>query len=94
MYHYVQFHENGQSPYNYDFDWRQILWVNPGKLHVVLGQSTEVQVNLCQKLFFLQNMGRTCCVQNFFKMSETITVHNMFSPGLNLEFSCIELIIQ
>ena len=23
-----------------------------------------VQVNLCQKLFFLQNMGRTCCVQN------------------------------
>ena len=22
-----------------------------------------VQVNLCQKLFFLQNMGRTCCVQ-------------------------------
>ena len=23
----------------------------------------SVQVNLCQKLFFLQNMGRTCCVQ-------------------------------
>ena len=22
-----------------------------------------VQVNLCQKLFFLQNIGRTCCVQ-------------------------------
>ena len=32
-----------------------------------------VQVNLCQKLFFLQNM---------------------FSPGLSLEFSCIELVIQ
>ena len=25
-----------------------------------------VQVNLCQKLFFLQNMGKTCCVQKLF----------------------------
>ena len=25
-------------------------------------------------------------------MSETISVHNMFSPGLSLEFSCIELV--
>jgi len=25
-----------------------------------------IQVNLCQKLFFLQNMGRTCCVQKLF----------------------------
>ena len=33
-----------------------------------------VQVNLCQKLFFLQNMGRTCCVQKLFWMSETISV--------------------
>ena len=27
-------------------------------------------------------------------MSETISVHNMFSPGLSLEFSCIELVIS
>ena len=40
------------------------------------------------------NLGRTCCVQKLFWMSETISVHNMFSPGLNLEFSCIELVIQ
>ena len=53
-----------------------------------------VQVNLCQKLFFWQNMGRTCCVQKLFWMSETISVHDMFSPGLSLEFSCIELVIQ
>ena len=53
-----------------------------------------VQVNLCQKLFFLQNMGSTCCVQKLFWMSETISVHNMFSPGLSLEISCIELVIQ
>ena len=39
-----------------------------------------VQVNLCQKLFVLQNMGRTCCVQKLFWMSKTISVHNMFSP--------------
>ena len=53
-----------------------------------------VQINLCQKLSFLQNMGRTCCVQKLFWMSEAISVHNMFSPGLSLEFSCIELVIQ
>ena len=27
-------------------------------------------------------------------MSETVSVHNMFSQGLILEFSCIELVIQ
>ena len=26
----------------------------------------RVQVNLCQKLFFLQNIGKTCCVQKLF----------------------------
>ena len=52
----------------------------------------RLQVNLCQKLFYLQNMRRTCCVQKLFWMSETISVHNMFSPGLSLEFSCIELV--
>ena len=41
-------------------------------------------------VLLLQNMGRTCCVQKLFWMSETISVHNMFSPGLSLEFSCIE----
>ena len=53
-----------------------------------------VQVNLCQKLFFLKNMGRTWSVQNLFWMSETISVHNMCPPGLSLGFSCIELVIQ
>ena len=53
-----------------------------------------IQVNLCQKLFFLQNVGRTCCVKELIWMSEKISVHNMFSPVLSLEFSCIELVIQ
>ena len=39
-----------------------------------------VQVNLCQKLLFLQIMGRTCCVHKLFWMSKSISVHNMFSP--------------
>ena len=29
-----------------------------------------------------------------FHTFKTIFVHNMFSPGLSLEFSCIELLIQ
>ena len=29
-------------------------------------KATYLQVNLFQKLFFLQNMGRTCCVQKLF----------------------------
>ena len=63
-------------------------------IHYPMFSCQIVQVNLWQKLFFLQNMGRTCCVQKLFWVSETISVHNMFSPGLSLEFSCIELVIQ
>ena len=37
------------------------------------------------------NLGRTSYVQKLFWMSETISVHNMFSQSLSLEFSCIEL---
>ena len=54
--------------------------------------NVEIQVNLCQKLFFLQNMRRTCYVQKLFLMSETISVHYMFSPGLSLRFSCIDFV--
>ena len=53
----------------------------------------RIQVSLCQRLFFLQNMGRTRCVQKNFWMLETISVPKIFSPGLSLEFSCIELVI-
>ena len=51
-----------------------------------------VQVNLCQKLLFLQNMGRTCCVQKLFGMSKPISVHNMFFPcselGICMFWTC------
>ena len=53
---------------------------NPSFEHRIV----QIQVNLCQKLFFLQNMGRTCCVQKLFWTSETISVHNMFSPGFHV----------
>ena len=53
-----------------------------------------LQVNLCQKLSFLQNMGRTCCLHKLFWMSKTISVPNSTcSPhALSLEFSCIKLV--
>ena len=31
-----------------------------------------------------ENLGRTCCVQKLFWMSETISVHNMFSSRFEL----------
>ena len=83
---------------------RQMVWIYlTTKMHLKLNFSFQmplfkctkkVQVSLCQKLFFLQNMGRTCCVQKLFWMPEIISVHNMLSPGLSLEFSCIKLVIQ
>ena len=39
-----------------------------------------LQVNLCQKLKFLQNIGRICCVHKLFWVSKSISVHNMFCP--------------
>ena len=76
-------------------EWHHHIW---GKLSFWLTfryiKLSFIQVNLCQKLFFLQKMGRTCCVQKLFWMSETISVHNVFSPGLSLEFSCIKLVIK
>ena len=54
--------------------------------------SRPVQVNLCQKLLFLQNKGRTCCVHKLFWISKTISVHNMFSPwselGIFMYWTC------
>ena len=48
----------------------QIINVAPLHLEEQRAESLEnidmIQVNLCQKLFFLQNMGRTCCVQKLF----------------------------
>ena len=43
-----------------------------GRLKLIYN-SQQLQVNLCQKLFFLQNMARTWCVQKLFWMSETIS---------------------
>jgi hypothetical protein len=50
----------------------------------------QLLVNLCQKLFFLQNKGRTCCVQKLFWMSETISVHNRprFELGIFMYWTC------
>ena len=48
-------------------------------LPFLLYKYLQIQVNLCQRLLFLQNIGRTCCVHKLFWMSKSISVHNMFS---------------
>ena len=63
------------------------IYIHFFHLGTSFAKNVPIQVNLYQKLFFLQNMGRTCCVQNLFWMSETISVHNMFSPRFELGIS-------
>ena len=63
-----------------------ITFPRSGCAKTVDSSVTAIQVNLCHKVFFLQNRGRKCCVKKLFWMSETISVHNTFSPGLSLEF--------
>ena len=79
MHHYVQFHENGQSPYNYDFDYRQIHWINTGKLHVVFGQSTEVQ--------HLDKTGFSCIKDNTNKMPDCVNKYFSKKLGCILPWS-------
>ena len=50
---------------------------------------------LSEALLFAEHGENMLCTKIVLNaMSETISVHNMFSPGLSLEFSCIELVIQ
>ena len=53
--------------------------------------------SLSEALLFAEHGENMLCTKIhsvLFCVSETISVHNMFSPGLSLEFSCIELVIQ
>ena len=52
-----------------------------------------LQVNLCQKLFFLHNMGRTCCVQNCSE-SQKQFLYTTCSPQIWACNSFIELVVQ
>ena len=49
--------------------------------------------SLSEALLFGEHGENMLCTK-IVLISETISVHNMFSPGLSLEFSCIELVIQ
>ena len=44
--------------------------------------------------FLFAEHGENMLCTKIVCMSETISAHNMFSPGLSLEFLCIELVIQ
>ena len=86
---FSKLHLNSWNPF-VSRDFYRLLNINK---HSKIDHS-DTGKSLSEALFFLQNMGRTCCVQNLFWMSKPISVNNMFSPGLSLEFSCIELVIQ
>ena len=49
--------------------------------------------SLSEALLFAEH-GENMLFTKIVLMSESISVHNMFSLGLSLEFSCIELVIQ
>ena len=53
------------------------------KMYLITGKS------LSEALLFAEHGENMLCT----KIVLTISVHNMFSPGLSLEFSCIELVI-
>ena len=50
--------------------------------------------SLSEALLFAEHWGEHVVYKNCSECHETISVQNMFSPGLSLEFSCIELVIQ
>ena len=54
----------------------------------------NVKNDFCTQQVLAQDMGRTSFAQKLFLTFRTISVHNMFFPGLSLELSCIELVIQ
>ena len=72
------------------------IWSSISKWHSSVNFHDRIflQVNLCQKLFFLQNMGKTCCVQKMFWMSETnnnfCTQHVLprFELGIFMYWTC------
>ena len=39
--YYLQFHENGQSPYGYDFDTDQRFWINSSSLYLEFGKQIK-----------------------------------------------------
>ena len=80
MDHYVQFHENGQSPYNHDFDYRQIIWVEAGtELYVEFGQSTEIQ--------HLDKSRHNCIKENTNKIPDCINKYLSKKLGCFLPWS-------
>ena len=80
MFHYVQFHENGQSPYNHDFDYRQYEWIEAGNAcHVVFGQSTEIQ--------HLDKSGFNCIKDNTNKIPDCVNKYFSKKLGCILPWS-------
>ena len=62
-------------------------WWPPWELTHSTGKS------LSEALLFAEHEENMLCTKIVW-MSETVSVHNMFSPCLSLELSCIELVIE
>ena len=63
-------------------------------LFFMTGTNFQELICISSKIFAGTGKSLSEALQNYFWMSETISVHNMFSPGLSWEFLCIELVIQ
>ena len=73
----LQFHENGQSPYNYDFDSGQMFILDPGdRLQVEFGQQTETH--------WLKKSNHNCNEENSSKKPECINTYYSKKLGCTL----------
>ena len=66
---------------------------NQTQLYSVQLQNITIK-SLSEALLFVEHGENMLSTKNILNVSETISVQNMFSPGLSLEFSYIELVIQ
>ena len=75
--YFLQFHENGQSPYNYDFDDGQVFYLDPGfTLQVEFGQQTETH--------WLKKSNHNCNKENSSKKSDCINAYLSKKLGCTL----------
>ena len=75
--YFLQFHENGQSPYNYDFDQGQDIYFDSGdRLQVEFGQQTETH--------WLRKSDNKCNEENSSRKSDCINAYLSKKLGCTL----------
>ena len=76
--------------------WKKNVFMSSWMLFWDIIFGTKICSDNRSEALLFQNMawGDLVVYKKLFWMSETISVLNMFSPGLSLEISCIGLVIQ